>query len=183
MDSGDREAVKALGPGILPPLAALYSTSEVERRTEIAHLFYWLGWKSEDARRAMWEDLHTEHSRLRLAVQWALGRVSNDDAVVEGLIENMIQDPNALFRDKAACGLAHDQIHLSDGQQRRLYERLIGLAGLRLGRDPPPDGPDPLGSDRAVERVPARRSRGAARRSRRSLAPLAAALGDRPRRV
>ena len=30
-----------------------------------------------------------------------------------------------LFRDKAACSLAYDQIHLSDRQKLRLYTRLI----------------------------------------------------------
>ena len=45
-------------------------------------------------------------------MQWALGRVSDDPAVVDVLLENMRNDPNPLFRDKAACALAYDQIHL-----------------------------------------------------------------------
>ena len=60
-------------------------------------------------------------------MQWALGRVSNDDSVVDALLDNMLHDPNPLFRDKAACGLADDQIHLTEEQKVRLYERLIDL--------------------------------------------------------
>jgi hypothetical protein len=45
----------------------------------------------------------------------------------------MQDDDNPLFRDKAACALAHDQIHLTDEQKFRLYELVI-----RALRDPKP---------------------------------------------
>jgi hypothetical protein len=52
--------------------------------------------------------------------------VSHDDDVVDVLLENMQRDTNPLFRDKAACALAYDQIHLTPRQKLHLLERLIG---------------------------------------------------------
>ena len=59
-------------------------------------------------------------------MQWALGRVSDDPAVVDVLLDNMRNDPLPLFRDKAACALAYDQVHLTPAQKLRLFEGLIG---------------------------------------------------------
>src|SRR5262249_49426393 len=56
----------------------------------------------------------------------ALGRVSPDIDVVDVLLDNMQNDANPLFRDKAACALAYDQIHLTEKQKVHLYEGLIG---------------------------------------------------------
>ena len=70
-------------------------------------------------------DVHTQDQTLRLQVQWALGRVSGDPDVVDVLLENMQSDPLPLFRDKAACALASDQIHLAPSQKARLFEGLI----------------------------------------------------------
>jgi len=119
------EGIRALGPGVLPVLAALYDRSDESRRTQIASTFYALGWKSEDAKRVLMRDVRTASTDLRLQVQWALGRVSNDPDVVETLVGNMRNDDNPLFRDKAACALANDQIHLTEDQKLRLYERLV----------------------------------------------------------
>ncbi len=121
----DIEAIRALGPGALPALASLYERSDETQRTSIAWTFYTLGWKSEEAKRVLMRDVHTENTDLRLQVQWALGRVSNDSDVVETLVDNMRNDDNPLFRDKAACALANDQIHLTEDQKLRLYERLV----------------------------------------------------------
>lgn len=123
----DYEGVRDLGPEVMPALVRLYRAGDSERRADVANFFYWLGWKSEEAAAAMLADVHTEHRRLRLSVQWALGRVSNDDVVVDTLLETMARDPVPLFRDKAACGLASDQIHLTETQKLRLYERLVDL--------------------------------------------------------
>jgi HEAT repeats len=124
---GDDERVRALGPDVLPVLVRLYRAGDPGSRAHIANLFYWLGWKSEEARTALMEDVRTDDPQLRLQVQWALGRVSNDDTVVDTLLDVMLNDPNPLFRDKAACGLADDQIHLTEEQKVRLYGRLIDL--------------------------------------------------------
>jgi hypothetical protein len=77
------------------------------------------------AKRALMKDVHTLNQDLRLQVQWALGRVSKDQDVVDTLIANMRSDSNPLFRDKAACALAYDQIHLSEQQKVRLFGALI----------------------------------------------------------
>ncbi len=120
------EALRARGPGVASELAVLYSQSGEQERAVIAWTFYQLGLKSADAKRVLMADVHTANSDLRLQVQWALGRVSNDRDVIDALLGNMQHDDNPLFRDKAACALAHDQIHLTEEQKAYMYERLIG---------------------------------------------------------
>lgn len=119
------ESIKSLGPDVLPTLVRIYARSNEDERAVIAWVFYSLGWKSPEAKRVLMQDVHTSHQNLRLQVQWALGRVSNDLDVVDTLLDNMRNDSNPLFRDKAACALAHDQIHLTEAQKVHLYERLI----------------------------------------------------------
>lgn len=123
------EGLKKLGPEVMPTLARVYERSSEDERAVIAWAFYSLGWKSAEAKRVLMQDLHTPHESLRLQVQWALGRVSNDRDVVDALLGNMQNDANPLFRDKAACALAHDQIHLTEEQKIHLYERLIQALG------------------------------------------------------
>jgi HEAT repeat protein len=118
--------IEALGPDALPALARLYEASPYPaRRRTIADVFYRLGQKSPDAKRVLLADLGSRDRDLRLAVQWALGRVSADDDVVPRLLEIMRTDSNPIFREKAGCALANDQIHLSPEQRLRLYEGLI----------------------------------------------------------
>jgi HEAT repeat protein len=124
--AGDYQTVAAMGRAALPELVRLYAQSPPTERATIAQVFYNLGWKSEEARRALMADVHTSDSNLRLQVQWALGRVSDDPAVVDVLLDNMRNDPVPLFRDKAACALAYDQVHLSAAQKLRLFEGLVG---------------------------------------------------------
>ena len=124
--AGDWQAVQAMGLAALPELTRLYGESSIAERAAIAQIFYNLGWKSEEAKRVLMADVHTADATLRLQVQWALGRVSDDPAVVDVLLDNMRNDPVPLFRDKAACALAYDQVHLSPAQRLRLFEGLIG---------------------------------------------------------
>jgi HEAT repeat protein len=123
--AGEWQQVKAMGPGVLPSLVRLYTSSSEKDRTTIAYVFYNLGWKSAEAKRALMADVHTQDQALRLQAQWALGRVSDDADVVDVLLANMQDDPVPLFRDKAACALAYDQIHLAPAQRTRLFEGLI----------------------------------------------------------
>jgi HEAT repeat protein len=123
------DEIRALGPTVLPVLASLYERSGEPDRAAIAAVFYALGWKSAEAKRVLMRDLHTRNEGLRLQAQWAIGRVSDDPDVVDALLDTMRRDDNPLFRDKAACALAHDQIHLSDAQRLRLFERLIDALG------------------------------------------------------
>src|SRR5262249_35747350 len=78
----DIEKIRALGPGVLPVLASLYERAPEAQRPDIAWTFYELGWPSDDAKRVLMKDAHTQNTDLRLQVQWALGRVSNDADVV-----------------------------------------------------------------------------------------------------
>ena len=89
------------------------------------NLFHALSWTSPEAERSLLGDLHTANVELRLAVEFALGRVSADPRVVEALLDTLQNDPTPLFRDKAACALAYDQVHLAEPQKVRLYEGLI----------------------------------------------------------
>jgi HEAT repeat protein len=124
--AGDYDAIRKLGAGSMPDLVRLYESADGdEERARVANALYQLGWKSEDARRALMRDVHTSNRDLRLSVQYALGRVSSDPAVVDVLLENMQDDLNPLFRDKAACALAYDQIHLTEAQKVRLFAGLI----------------------------------------------------------
>jgi len=122
---GDFKQIRTMGPSVMPALARLYTTSSEQERASIAYVFYNLGWKSPEAKRALMADVRTQNQTLRLQVQWALGRVSDDADVVDVLLENMQHDPVPLFRDKAACALAYDQIHLAPAQKLKLFEGLV----------------------------------------------------------
>lgn len=123
------EQLRALGQGVLPVMAQIYTTSDEAGRTRIASTFYQLGWPSQEAYQALIQDIRTTNPDLRLQVQWALGRVSGEDQVVETLLGIMRNDKSALFRDKAACALAYDQVHLTERQKADLYSGLIDGLG------------------------------------------------------
>jgi hypothetical protein len=60
----------------------------------------------------------------------ALGRVSDDPALIDVLLENIRNAPVPLFRDRAACALAYHQVRLAPAQKLRLFEGLIGARDL-----------------------------------------------------
>jgi hypothetical protein len=125
----DEAGLRAIGPQVMPEILRLYEAGDAAQRARIANLFYRLSWKSPQAARVLLRDAHTNDPWLRVAVQYALGRLSNDPAVLDTLIDTMQHDENPHFRDKAACALAYDQIHLTESQKVKLYEGLIeGLA-------------------------------------------------------
>ena len=125
VSSRDTNAIKTLGPNVMPLLVQLYRAGDTRRRIAIAETLYSLGWQSAEAKNALMQDVHTRDETLRINVQYALGRVSSDPDVVDVLLANMVHDGNIVFRDKAACALAYDQIHLTERQKVRLYEGLI----------------------------------------------------------
>ena len=106
-------------------MAQLYERSEEPQRVRIAGLFYQIGMKSEAAERALLRDVHTPNPQLRVSVQYALGRVSHSPVVIATLLDTLQNDDNPVFRDKAACALAYDQIHLTEGQKVYVFEGLI----------------------------------------------------------
>ncbi len=124
----DYEGLRARGPEVMEELAALYrqQTKPASRR-RIAGAFYQLGWKSEAAAEALLPDVEGEGvpEGLRITAQYALGRVSDDSLVVRTLIANMRRGESSRVRDKAACALAYDQIHLSEPQKVLLLRALI----------------------------------------------------------
>lgn len=121
----DGQSIKPMGRAVLPELVRMYESSDDVQKEKIAAIFYQLKWRSPEAKRVLMKDVHTRHQALRLHVQYALGSVSDDLDVVDVLVDNMEHDESPLFRDKAACALAYDQIHLTPKQKAHLYERLI----------------------------------------------------------
>lgn len=121
----DGRSIKEMGRPVLPELVRMYEAGDDDLKEKIAAVFYQLKWRSPEAKRVLMKDLHTKHQALRLHVQYALGAVSPDTDVVDSLVDNMQNDDNPLFRDKAACALAYDQVHLTPAQKAHLYGRLI----------------------------------------------------------
>ena len=125
VEANDGAGLRALGADAVPSMAWLYGMSDEPQRVRIANLFYAMEIKSETAEQALIRDVHTRNPDLRLAVQYALGRVSDAPEVVNTLLDTLQNDGNPLFRDKAACALAYDQVHLNQAQKVRVYEGLI----------------------------------------------------------
>ena len=126
LEANNLDGLRAIGPDAVPALVFLYETGDDALRIQIARSFHELAWPSPEVERALMRDLRSRSVELRLAVFYALGRVSNDPVVVETLLDILQNDPNPLLRDKAACALAYDQVHLKEPQQKvRLYEGLI----------------------------------------------------------
>jgi HEAT repeat protein len=121
----DGKSIREMGPAVLPELVRMYETSSDDEKEKIAAVLYQLRWKSPEAKRVLMKDVHTQNQALRFHVQYALGSVSDDVDVVDVLLDNMENDQNPLFRDKAACALAYDQVHLTPRQKAHLFERLI----------------------------------------------------------
>lgn len=125
VEANDLEGIRVMGPEAIPALVFHYETGDDPLRLRIAQLFHELAWQSPEVERALMNDIHVMNVDLRLAVFYALGRVSGDPEVVATLLDTLQNDPNPLFRDKAACALAYDQIHLKEPQKVQLYAGLI----------------------------------------------------------
>ena len=97
VENDDVEGIRRSGTAALPELARLYETGGEDRRVKIAGIFYQLGWRSPDAERVLLRDAHTANPTLRVSVQYALGKVSNDPKVVETLLDIMRHDANPYF--------------------------------------------------------------------------------------
>lgn len=121
----DYERLRDLGSDGMRRLAEIYREAPTSLRIEIARTWYALGIESEDAKSVLFEDLGTSDPSLRLEVQWAIGRVSSDPEVVRRLLATMRDDASPLYRDKAACALAYDQIHLRPEERLAQFEGLV----------------------------------------------------------
>lgn len=126
LDANSLEGLREIGPEAIPALVFLYETGDDELRTRLAHTFRDLAWVSPQLEATLMRDVQARSVDLRLAVLYALGRVSDDPQVVDTLLDMLQNDPNPLFRDKAACALAYDQVHLEQPEEKlHLYEGLI----------------------------------------------------------
>lgn len=126
LDANNLEGLREIGPEAIPALVFVYETGDDELRTRLAHTFRDLAWVSPQLEATLMRDLQARSVDLRLAVLYALGRVSDDPQVVDTLLDMLQNDPNPLFRDKAACALAYDQVHLEQPAEKlHLYEGLI----------------------------------------------------------
>ena len=123
----DGERYKKFGPEVMPILADMYrDAKDLRTKNEIVQIISSIGWESREAKYALLADVNTQDEELRIHLQYALGHISSDDDVVQTLLDKMQNDPNAYFRDKAACALAYDQRHLNEKQKFKLIEGLIG---------------------------------------------------------
>lgn len=125
VEARDAAGLRALGEDAITSMALLYELSEEPERLQIANLFHDMGIQSQVAERALLRDFESPNLELRLAVQDALGRVSNDPMVIETLLYMLENDRNPLVRDKAASALAYDQIHVDAKGKARIFEGLI----------------------------------------------------------
>lgn len=125
VEAGDADGLRALGDEAIASMVWLYELSEEPERIRIANLFSRMGLRSQVAERALVRDFESANVELRLAVQRALGHVSDDPMVIETLLYTMENDRNPLIRDKAAAALAYDQIHLDAKRKVRIFEGLI----------------------------------------------------------
>src|SRR5471030_2007492 len=92
LDRAGIERLRAQGLAVLAPLVEIYRKSSEADRAVVAWIFYSLGWKSKEAKAALLKDIGTRDQRLRMQVQYALGRVSDDPDVVETLSRIMRTD-------------------------------------------------------------------------------------------
>ena len=125
VEADDADGLRALGEEAISSMVWLYELSDEPERIRLANLFSRMGVRSQVAERALVRDFESGNVELRLAVQRALGRVSDDPMVIETLLYTMENDGNPLVRDKAASALAYDQIHLDEKRKVRIYEGLI----------------------------------------------------------
>lgn len=120
------EDIRNYGQGAIPILTKIYteSSSNQEKR-RIASLFWQLGWKSQQIEDALSADLDTNDEYLKIQVQWGIAKSTENSKVIRKLLENLENDSSALVRDKAACALASDFVHISAEQKFLIIEGLI----------------------------------------------------------
>ncbi len=123
--SDEYAPLKTYGEKAIGGLLQLYESGDDALKQRVANALYFLGIKSEPAREVLMKDAHTANESLRISVQYALGRISRDESIVQMLLDNMRSGPSLLVRDKAACALTYDQIHLTEKQRVILYEGLV----------------------------------------------------------
>jgi len=122
----DLATLKAFGPDVVDHVLQRYQQADEDRqKAKLAAVMWSLGMKNETATDVLLQDIHAGDETLRINVQYALGSLSSSPVVVNALLDNMRNDDNPLFRDKAACTLAYDQIHLDPQQKYFLYRGLI----------------------------------------------------------
>ncbi len=128
VDDRRYDEIRALGPDVMVELAELYvSRDDPRERQRVAWAFYQLGWQSEEATAALLPDVEGEKvgPKLKISAQYALGRVSSDPLVVQVLLRNLRHSRGLRIRNKAACALANDMIHLAPEQKALLFRGLI----------------------------------------------------------
>lgn len=122
--------IRHFGYAAIPILTELYAEAESNsQKAKIASVFWRLGWKSPAIEAALMDDLDSEDAGLKVQVQWGIAKSSSSDKVIKKLLYNLENDQSPFVRDKAACALASDFIHISATQ------RLMLLRGLVDGLD------------------------------------------------
>ena len=120
------EEIRSFGYGAIPILTELYEEADTNlEKSRIAWAFWKLGWKSPEIEEALIEDLDSSDANLKVWVQWGIAQSTVNDTVIRKVLYNLENDPSPFVRDKAACALASDFVHISESQRVLIYRGLI----------------------------------------------------------
>jgi len=118
--------IEHFGYAAIPILTELYQEAETNLdKSRIAWVFWKLGWKSAEIEKALMSDLDSSDANLKVWVQWGIAKSSDNSEVIEKLLYNMERDTSSFVRDKAACALASDFVHISPSQRVTILRGLI----------------------------------------------------------
>ncbi len=121
------EDIEHFGYSAIPILTELYRESaDTRKKSRIAHVFWRLGWQSTEIEDALMDDLDAKDPYLKVQVQWGIAKSTQSNKVIEKLLHNLENDPSPFVRDKAACALASDFVHISPEQRLNIISGLIG---------------------------------------------------------
>lgn len=118
--------IRDFGYGAIPILTDLFTEANTDlEKARIAWVFWKLGWKSPEIEQALMPALDSKDVILKINAQWGIAKSAESDEVLEKLLYNLEHDPSAVVRDKAACALASDFIHISGSQRITLLRGLV----------------------------------------------------------
>lgn len=120
------EEIETFGYDAIPFLTELYAEADNNLdKSRIAWVFWRLGWKSTEIEQALLPDLDTSDANFKVWVQWGIAKSTQSDEVINKLLFNLENDPSPFVRDKAACALASDFIHISPTQRITILRGLV----------------------------------------------------------
>jgi len=118
--------IQHFGYGAIAILTELYKeSSSNSEKAKIASIFWRLGWKSQEIEETLMPDLDADDDYLKVQAQWGIAKSTVNSDVISKLLDNLENDPSPFVRDKAACALASDFIHISPAQKIQILRGLV----------------------------------------------------------